>query len=188
MSRGIMGNWLGAAAVLVLASSGLRAEPTPMPYGFAGLSLDTTAAQLRQRYPQDATGGSYMTLPSERSHDHIYSIQIASPDGSGQGRLRLGFERPAVQAADGKVLSPARHPRCDQLSARLKTRYGPPAQVHEYIEGDTDGYRTRILRWQQVLPQLAPAQRVEHLVLQCGRSKTARWFQADALEISRHLR
>lgn len=63
--------------------------------------------------------------------------------------MRLGFERPAMQDARGKILSPVRHPRCDRLAAQPKTQCRAPKAVDEFIETDTDDYLACVQRWRR---------------------------------------
>ena len=174
-------------ATFVLPASRVLAQsaPSAQPFVFAGLSLETTRAQLRQRYPQDYSSGNTLDVAPERVQDHIRQIEIATPDGSGRGRLRLSFERPALVSADGRVQRATGYPRCAEIEKRLKALFGAPTRSDEYIEGDTDGYMNRILVWERRLPQLAADQHVERLNLQCGRSKGEKRFWAFSLVVAR---
>ncbi len=161
------------------------AQAAEQPFAFAGLSLATTRADLMQRYPQEPLSGNYLSVRPERAHDHIHEIEIAKPDGTGLGRLRLGFERSAMVASDGRVLRPATYPRCAAVEKRLKGLFGRPTRIDEFIEGDTDGYLNRVVIWERHMPQLALAQQLERLSLQCGRSKLEKQFEAHSLIITR---
>ena len=141
-----------------------------------------------QRYPLEALSDNYLPVAPERAHDHIHEIEIAKPDGTGLGRLRLGFERPAVVAGDGRVLRHATYPSCRSIEQRLIGLFGRPARVDEFVEGDTDGYLNRLLVWERRLPQLPAAQQLERLSLQCGRSKMAQRFEAHTVIIARSSR
>lgn len=194
------GPWGGAIAVALLcfwanrawAQAPALAQPqsggSVQAFVFAGLSLETTRAQLRQRYPQDYANGHTLEVAPERAQAHIHRIEIASPDGSGRGRLRLGFERRALISTDGRVLRPSVYPRCAVLEKQLRSLFGAPASSREFIEGDTDGLMNRVLVWERHLPQLPPDQHVERLYLQCGRSKGERRFWAFSMEVSRSAR
>jgi hypothetical protein len=185
-----------AAALLFLMAT--LAMPAPraqaqsispsQPFAFAGLSLETTRNQLRQLYPQDYDSGNTLDVAPERVQDHIHQIEIATPDGSGRGRLLLSFERRALVSADGRVLRAAGYPRCAEIEKRLKALFGAPTRSDEFIEGDTDGYMNRVLVWERRLPQLAPDQQMERLNLQCGRSKGERRFWAFSVGVARSAR
>lgn len=180
--RGVgLGGW-----ALLLMSSSLMAQP--QPFGYAGLSLSTTRADLMRRYPQEPLTGNYLSVAPERAHDHIHEIEIATPDGTGLGRLRLGFERPAVVGSDGQVRRPADYPRCANVEKQLRGLFGVPTLIDEFIEGDTDGYLVRVVSWERRLPHLTAAQQLERLSLQCGRSKSERQFQAHTVTIARSSR
>jgi len=171
------------------ASRALAQSISPVqPFVFAGLSLETTRDQLRQRYPEDYDSGNTLDVAPERVHDHIHQIEIAMPDGSGRGRLRLSFERRALVSADGRVLRASGYPHCAEIEKRLRALFGAPTRSDEFIEGDTDGYMNRVLVWDRRLLQLAPDQQMERLNLQCGRSKGERRFWAFSVGVERSAR
>jgi len=106
--QGSRGRATAAALLFLIATLALTAPralaqsiSSALPFVFAGLSLETTRAQLRQRYPQDYSSGNTLDIAPERAQDHIHQIEIATPDGSGRGRLMLSFERRALMSADG---------------------------------------------------------------------------------------
>ena len=110
-------------AVVLSPSGALAGE-----FSFAGLGVDTTVEQLRERYPRSSMVGSYMYVVAADSHDHIYGIGF--PAVAGRDRLRVGFERPD---ATGPVRS-SRYPTCAAVRSRLEAEHGRPDRVEQFTE------------------------------------------------------
>ena len=121
------------ATMLVLtASSALEAQTRA--FVFAGLSLKTTLAELKQRYPQSTFLDTLVYVSEKESHDDISTIGLSS-----NGRMRaiaISFER----QRSGKPTYPA----CDRLVAYLTKQYGTPANV---IDAQEEQARNRRVEW-----------------------------------------
>lgn len=135
-------------------------------FSFGGLSLKTTAEELRRRYPDSMFVGNYLYVAQGESTDHISGIQL--PSRAGAGPLKLFFER--VNASTS-TRAP-QYPDCNDLVSVLEAKYGPPAATEEFSE---ERARDRRLTWKRA---------GEVLVLQCFRRKDANFF-AETLSIEK---
>lgn len=132
-----MGRVTGVSVFLgafVAFASQLPAGFSADHFVFAGLSLQTTIEDARQRYPRSLTVGNYIYVSDHDSHDDIHGIELTT-DGSNP-RLRLFFERSHPRRP--------RYPRCAQVLATITTQYGEPARIQEF---DVELDRTRRLTW-----------------------------------------
>jgi hypothetical protein len=104
-------------------------------FTFADLSLKTTMAELKMRYPRSTALETVIYLSDEESHDHISTIGLSS---NGAVRtLVITFER---QQRGGRPT----YPSCETLLSLLKQRYGSPANVVDAQEGRA---RNRRFEW-----------------------------------------
>ncbi|QPF71645.1 hypothetical protein G8A07_01015 [Roseateles sp. DAIF2] len=67
-------------------------------FSFAGLSLKTTAAELRQRYPASRVAGKHVQMAPAEARDHVYGITL--PDGPAAATLKLSFARSFPEQAE----------------------------------------------------------------------------------------
>jgi hypothetical protein len=119
--RALLGLGLAAAGPADLVAGDERG------FTFAGVSLRTTLAEIRQRHPRSAVAGSHVFVAPEEVRDHVWSIEVAAPGL----RARLGFERPReVPPGDAGQ----RFPACLDVQRGLEARYGPPAEIREFWE------------------------------------------------------
>jgi hypothetical protein len=127
------------AATLALLASSLLAAQTET-FTFAGLSLKTTMAELKKRYPRSTALDTLVYLSDEESHDHISTIGLSS--SSGARTLTITFE-PATfeRRRRGRV---ATYPSCEKSLSRLKGRYGNPADV---VDAQEERARNRRFEW-----------------------------------------
>ena len=88
------------------------------PYTFAGLSPQTTMAELKTRYPRSLALNELIYLAAEESHDHVSRVALST---NGVARtLTVTFEREQPEAT-------ARTPcakRCCRLSEADMARRG----------------------------------------------------------------
>lgn len=117
-------------------------------FTFAGLGLNTTMAELKQRYPKSHAVEALVRLSDEESHDHISTIGLSS--NRGVRTLAITFER---QQRGRKPT----YPSCDSLQAPLRERYGDPASI---VDTQEERARNRRFEWK------TPA---ETLTLRCFR-------------------
>jgi hypothetical protein len=118
-----------SATLALLACSVLAAQTES--FIFAGLSLNTTMADLKKRYPRSTALDTLLYLSNEESHDHISTIGLSS---SGAARtLTITFER----QRQGR----ATYPSCGDSLSRLKERYGNPTHVTEASEERARNWR-----------------------------------------------
>ena len=121
------------AVVLALAASSVSEAQTPA-FVFAGLSLKTTVAELKQRYPRSTFLDTLVYISNEESHDDISTIRL-----SNNGRTRtisITFERQRAGSAT--------YPACDNLVALLTNEYGKPANV---VDAQEEQSRNRRFEW-----------------------------------------
>ena len=107
-----------ASAALVLLACSVLAARTEA-FTFAGLSLETTMADLKKRYPRSTAIDALVYLSEEEAHDSISTIGLSS-EGAARA-LTITFER----RRQGR----ATYPSCERLLSRLKERYGSPVNV-----------------------------------------------------------
>lgn len=121
-----------ATTLALGGSSVLVAQDTA--FVFAGLSLNTTMAELQQRYPRSTFLDSLVYLSEQDSHDGISTIGLAQ--NVPVRRLTITFERQRA----GKPTYPA----CESLVASITDRYGRPAAVADAQEEQA---RNRRFAW-----------------------------------------
>ena len=138
---------IGASATFFLCGWSVLAAQTDS-FTFAGLSLKTTMAELKQRYPKSHAQEALIRLSDEESHDHISTIGLST--NRGVRTLALTFER---QQRGGKPT----YPLCDDLQLPLRDRYGDPVSIV-----DTQQERERNRRFEWKTP-------TETLMLRCFR-------------------
>ena len=101
---------------------------------FAGLSLKTTMADLKQRYPRSMFVDTLVYVSGKESHDGISTIGL-----SDNGRVRaiaITFER----QDDNRPTYPA----CEKVLAVLTKQYGKTANV---VDGQEEQSRNRRFAW-----------------------------------------
>ena len=132
--------WLSVSASLVIVwhiestPSAQSVQRTASAFAFAGLSPNTTMAELKKRYPKSTALDALVYLSDEESHDHISTVGLSS---NGAVRtIAIAFE----QQRQGR----ATYPACEQLLARLKAQYGNPATATEAQE---ERARNRRFEW-----------------------------------------
>lgn len=122
-----------ATVVTALAVTAFLAQPEP--FAFAGLSLKTTIAELKTRYPRSTAVGTLIHVSNEDSHDHVSTIGL-STDGKVR-TLNITFER----TLPGGTVA---YPMCETLLALLKERYGNPAKL---VDVQEEQARNRWFEW-----------------------------------------
>ena len=121
------------AAMLALAMWSVSEAQTPA-FVFAGLSLKTTVAELKQRYPRSTFLDTLIYVSNEESHDDISTIGLGN-----NGRIRtiaITFERQRA----GRTTYPA----CDNLVALFTTQHGRPANI---VDAQEEQSRNRRFEW-----------------------------------------
>jgi len=121
------------AAMLALAMWSVSEAQTPA-FVFAGLSLKTTVAELKQRYPRSTFLDTLVYVTNEESHDDISTIGLGN-----NGRIRtiaITFERQRA----GRTTYPA----CDNLVALFTTQHGRPANI---VDAQEEQSRNRRFEW-----------------------------------------
>jgi hypothetical protein len=119
---------MAALATLFAAQAQTRA------FVFAGLTLKTTMAELKQRYPRSTFLDALVYVSEEESHDNISTIAL-----SNSGRMRtiaVTFERHRA----GRPT----YPPCEQLVTSLTNQYGGPANI---VDAQEEQSRNRRFEW-----------------------------------------
>jgi hypothetical protein len=119
-------------AFVLVAGPAVAAQPEP--FTFAGLSGDTTIAELKQRYPQSVVVGQLVYVSARESHDSISTIGMSSTGA--RRNLTVTFEQRQPSG------SPT-YPACEKLLSTLTARYGPP----NVIEAQEERARNRRFEW-----------------------------------------
>ena len=120
---------------VLLAGSTVAAQPEP--FSFAGLSLNTTIAELKRKYPRAMVVGELVYLTAQESHDGITTIGLS---GTGARRsLTVTFE----QRQPGGTNT---YPACEKLVSTLTERYGSPTNV---IDAQEERARNRRFEWKR---------------------------------------
>ena len=108
---------------LVVLAQSVAAAQTER-FSFAGLSLNTTMADLQTRYPRSTALDTVVYVSTEETHDHISTIGLSS---NGAARtLSIAFER---EQRGGR----ATYPSCEKLLGvrglhRARLQQGRPGQ------------------------------------------------------------
>ena len=123
-----------SAALVFLSWCALAAQSRS--FEFAGLSLGTTMAELRTRYPQSTFLDAMVYVSQEESHDDISTISLTT-DSSGR-TLSITFER---QQRDTRT-----YPPCEKLLAVVKDRHGDPLTT---VSGQEERARNRRFVWKK---------------------------------------
>jgi hypothetical protein len=121
------------ATMLVLAASSVS-EAQTRAFVFAGLSLKTTMAELKQRYPHSTFVDTLVYVSDKESHDDISTIGLST-----DSRLRtlvITFER----QRGGRPTYPA----CENLVAFITNQYGRPANI---VDAQEEQARNRRFEW-----------------------------------------
>ena len=150
-----------AYVTFTLLAQSLPAAPTEL-FSFAGLSLETTIADLRTRYPRSTAVEAVVYLSTEETHDHISTIGVNS--NGGHRTLNIAFER---EQRGGR----AAYPSCEKLLGVLTDRYGTPAHV---VDAQEEQAHNRRFQWER------PGER---LTLSCFRMPGQRLY-AERLTIA----
>ena len=127
-------------------------------FEFAELSPQTTIQEARKRYPTSAILGRHVHVSEADSHDHVYGIDL-SENAESPPSIRIFFERQGRQRQE--------YPRCEQVDATIRQKYGDPAVVQEF---DEEQSRNRRLIWRR---------NGEELSLVCFRKGSQPLFAAE---------
>ena len=132
--------WLSVGASLVIVwhiestPSAQSVQRNASVFAFAGLSLNTTMAELKKRYPKSTALDTLVYLSDEESHDHISTVGLSS---NGAARtITIAFER--------QIQGRATYPLCEQMLSRLKEQYGNPANA---MDAQEERARNRRYQW-----------------------------------------
>lgn len=108
----------------------LACRSTPLiaqvqPFTFAGVGLQSDFKTVVARYPHSRPQDQYVSLDAQDIHDHISAIEVS---GAGPTRrVRIAFEtHPAGKRVD--------YPSCAAVETTLVQRYGPPQDIHHFVE------------------------------------------------------
>ena len=126
LSRACSSAWTDGVGYANLASG---------EFCFRGLSRRTTLEAAHKRYPRSIITGRHVYISEAGSHDHIYGIDLP---GSGNPSVRIYFEHGGSQRNE--------YPRCEQVLALIRKRYGEPIVVQEF---DEERSRNRRLIWRR---------------------------------------
>jgi len=108
-------------------------------YSFAGLSLTTTEADLRERYPNSTFQSNHVFVSVSDAHDEISSVAV--PWAGGSALLRIGFGR-EIGASSPRRFD---YPRCGTVLDRLTADFGAPNEIVDYAE---EQMQVRRHKWQ----------------------------------------
>ena len=109
--------------ILILVATDGIATDAPS-YQFAGLSAETTFAEIRDRYPRSAFSDGYARISQSDSHDHIFAISVSNQ------RVRIGFQETDYESGH-------QFPSCDSVSLELIEANGASSETQEFYEAAT---------------------------------------------------
>lgn len=96
------------------------------PFAYADISLQTTLAEARKRFPSSKVVGDTIYVSDRDRRDQVSGIRLAA---SGKPRMvRLSFERPRDSAGRGQP----QFPKCKVIESDLRARYGAPDEVKKF--------------------------------------------------------
>ena len=121
--------------VIILALGGFAdSAAQSRSFVFAGLSSNTTMAELKERYPRSTFVDTLVYVSEQESHDSISTIALGY--NGALHTLTITFERQRARRLT--------YPTCEQIVSVITNQYGAPTNVVDAQEEQT---RNRQLQW-----------------------------------------